>query len=53
MKSSAIFLRNGAFILDRKEKKEVGEICFEIRIPKKKKKELLWKVPSEIYEVIL
>jgi hypothetical protein len=34
------FLRNG------KENKEVGAICFEIRIPMKKKKELLRKVPA-------
>ena len=28
---------------------EATAICFEIRIPKKKNKELLWKVPSKIY----
>ena len=31
------------------ENKEAGEICFEIRIPWKKNKELLQKVPSKIY----
>ena len=39
--------------LDRKENKEAGAIYFEIRISKKKNKEILWKVPSKIYEVIL
>ena len=32
--------------------KEASAICFEVRIPKKKNEELLWKVPSKIYEVI-
>ena len=36
----------------RKENKEASAICFEIRIPKKKNKKLLWKVPSKIFEVI-
>jgi hypothetical protein len=49
--SSVIFLRND--VLDGKENKEATAICFEIRIPKKKSKELLQKVPSKIYEVIL
>ena len=49
--SSVIFLRND--VLDGKENKEATAICFEIRIPKKKSKELLRKVPSKIYEVIL
>ena len=49
MKSSVIFLRNGVFILNGKENKEATTICFEIRIPKKKNKELLRKVPSKIY----
>ena len=40
-------------ILNGKENKEDSAICFEIRIPKKKNKELLRKVPSKIYEVIL
>ena len=40
-------------ILNRKENKEATTICFEIRIPKKKNEELLRKVPSKIYEVIL
>ena len=47
MESSVIFLWNGVFILNGKENKEATEICFEIRIPKKKNKELLWKVPSK------
>ena len=49
MESSVIFLRNGVLILNWKENKEAGAICFEIRIPRKKNKELLWKVPSKIY----
>ena len=49
MKSSVIFLRNGVLILNGKEYKEATTICFEIRIPKKKNKELLQKVPSKIY----
>ena len=44
-----IILRNGVFILNWKENKEAGAICFEIRIPKKKNKTLLKKVPSKIY----
>ena len=51
--SSVIFLRNDVLILNGKENKEASAICFEIRIPKKKNKELLRKVPSKIYEVIL
>ena len=39
-------------ILNGKENKEASAICFEIRIPKKNNEELLWKVPSKIYEVI-
>ena len=53
MESSVIFLRNGVLILNGKENKEAGAICFEIRIPRKKNKELLRKVPPKIYEVIL
>ena len=53
MESSVIFLRNGVLVLNGKENNEATEICFEIRIPKKKNKELLLKVPSKIYEVIL
>ena len=51
--SSVIFLWNDVLILNGKENKEATAICFEIRIPKKKNKELLRKVPSKIYEVIL
>ena len=40
-------------ILNGKENKEASAICFEIRIPKKNNEELLWKIPSKIYEVIL
>ena len=47
--SSVIFLRNGVLILNRKENKEVGAICFELRVPRKKNKEIFWKVPSQIY----
>ena len=48
--SSVIFLRNGVLFFNCKENKEAGTICFEIRIPKKKKKELLQKIPSKNYE---
>ena len=51
--SSVIFLRNDVLILNGKENKEASAICFEIRILKKNNKELLRKVPSKIYEVIL
>ena len=46
---SVIFLRNDVLVLNGKENMEATAICFEIRIPKKKNKELLWKVPSKIY----
>ena len=51
--SSVIFLRNDVLILNGKEIKEASAICFEVRVPKKKNEELLRKVPSKIYEVIL
>ena len=51
--SSVIFLWNDVLILNGKENKEASAICFEIRIPKKNNEELLRKVPSKIYEVIL
>jgi hypothetical protein len=47
--SSVIFLRNDVLILNGKENKEATAICFEIRIPKKKNRELLRKFPSKIY----
>ena len=47
--SSVIFLRNGVLILNGKENKQATAICFEIRIPKKKNKELLRRLPSKIY----
>ena len=47
--SSVIFLRNGILILNGKENNEAAAICFEIRIPKKKNRALLRKVPSKIY----
>ena len=50
---SVIFLWNDVLVLNGKENMEATAICFEIRIPKKKNKELLRKVPSKIYEVIL
>ena len=53
MASSVIFLRNDVLILIGKENKEASAICFEIRILKKNNEELLRKVPSKIYEVIL
>ena len=51
--SSVIFLWNDVLILNGNENKEASTICFEIRILKKKNKEILWKVPSKIYEVII
>ena len=51
--SSVIFLWNDVLILNEKENKEVTAICFEIRISKKKNKELLRKVPSKIYGIYL
>jgi hypothetical protein len=53
MESSAIFLLNDVLILNGKESKEASVTCFELMIPKKKNEELLRKVPSKIYEVIL
>ena len=53
MESSVIFLRNDVLILNGKENKEASAICFEIRILKNNNEELLLKVPSKIYEVIL
>ena len=50
---SVIFLRNDVLILNGKENKEASAICFEVRIQEKKNEELLRKVPSKIYEVIL
>ena len=50
---ATIFLQKDVLILNGKENKEASAICFEIKIPKKKNKELLRKVPSKIYEVIL
>ena len=35
-------------ILNGKENKEAGAICFELRIPRKKNNEIFWKVPSKI-----
>ena len=46
---SVIFLWNGVLILNGKENEEAGAIFFEIRIPRKKNKKLLQKVPSKIY----
>ena len=48
--SSVIFLRNGVLILNGKENKEAGAICFESRVQRKKNKEIFCKVPSKIYE---
>ena len=45
--------REWCLTLNGKDNKEATAICFEIRIPKKKNKELLRRVPSKIYEVIL
>ena len=47
--SSVIILRNGVLIPNWKENKKAGPICFEIRIPRKKNKESLRKVPSKNY----
>ena len=38
--SSVTFLRNVVLIFNGEEDKEATAICFEIRIPKKKNKEL-------------
>ena len=51
--SSVIFLRNDVLILNGKENKVATATCFEIRIPRKKNKDLLRRVPSKIHEVIL
>ena len=40
---------NSDLIFNRKENKETGAICFELRVPRKKNKEIFWKVPSKIY----
>ena len=48
-KSFVKFLQNCVLILNGKENKEAGKICSEIMIPRKRNKELLWKVPSKIY----
>ena len=40
---SVTYLQNDVLILNGKENKEKTAICFEIRIPKKKNKELLRK----------
>ena len=47
--SSLMFLRNEVLILNGKKNREAAAIWFEIRIPKKKNKELLQKVPSKIH----
>jgi hypothetical protein len=36
-------------ILNGKENMEAGAICFELRIPRKKNKEIFLKVPPKIY----
>ena len=36
-------------ILNGNENKEASAICFELRVPMKKNKEIFWKVPSKIY----
>ena len=54
MESSVIFLWNDVLILIGKENKEATAICFEIRIPKKKNKELNYgKFHQKFMEVIL
>ena len=49
MESPVIFLQNDTLILNGKENKEAGAICFELRVPRKKNKEIFQKVPSKIY----
>ena len=49
MESPVIILRNDALILNGKENKEAGAICFEFRVSRKKNKKIFWKVPSKIY----
>ena len=46
---SVVFLQNGILILSWIKYKAAGAICFEIMIPRKKNKELIWKVPSKVY----
>jgi hypothetical protein len=48
-KSFVKFLQNCGLILNGKENKEAGKICSEIMIPRKRNKDLLWKVPSKNY----
>ena len=43
------FLWNDVLIPNGKENKEAGAICFELRVPRKKDKEIFWKVLSKIY----
>ena len=47
-----IILRNGGFILNWKENKEAGAICFEIRIPRKKARNNYSKSHQTFMEVI-
>ena len=53
MDSSIIVLQNDVLILNGKENKEAGAIYFELRVPRKKGKEIFWKVPSKIYGINL
>jgi hypothetical protein len=48
--SSVIFPWNDVLILNGKEKKEASAICFEIRIPKKKKRNYYGKPHQKFME---
>ena len=49
VESSVIFLRNSVLILNLKESKEAGAICFEIRIPRKKEQGIITESTIKIY----
>ena len=42
MESSVMFLRNDVLILNGKENKEAGAICFELRVPRKKNRQFFF-----------
>ena len=53
MASSVIFLRKDVLILNGKENKEAGAICFELRVPRKKTRKYFGKSHQKFMEVIL
>ena len=42
-------ITRNVLILNGKVNKEAGAICFELRVPRKKNKEIFQKVPSKIH----